>query len=118
MAQLRAIVGLGLLVSALSLSAQQRASPQELKQAALEVPQLAEVLELKPGMTVADVGAGFGATTIVLSEWLGPASRLYATDITPHALSALRAEVSARKLSTVTVLEGGPDSTNLPDSCC
>lgn len=100
------------------LAAQQRASPQELKQAAIEVPQLAELLELKPGMTVADVGAGFGGMTIVLSDWLGPQGRLYATDITPHALSALRSEVSERRLTNVTVIEGGAASTNLPPACC
>ena len=107
-----------ILLSLAPLAAQQRASPQEFKQAAIEVPQLAEVLELKPGMTVADVGAGFGAMTVVLSEVLGPSGRLYATDITPHALAALRAEVSERKLTNVTVLEGGSASTNLPDTCC
>jgi ubiquinone/menaquinone biosynthesis C-methylase UbiE len=101
-----------------SVAAQQSASPQELRQAAIEAPQLIEVLELKPGMAVADVGAGFGAVTIVLSERLGPAGRLYATDITPHALSALRAEVAERKLSNVTIIEGGAATTNLPDACC
>jgi SAM-dependent methyltransferase len=43
---------------------------------------------------------------------------LYATDITPHALDALRAEVTERKLTNVTVIEGGTASTNLPDACC
>jgi SAM-dependent methyltransferase len=118
MLRVRAAVLLVAVASVLSLSAQQRASPQELKQAAVEVPQLVDVLELKPGMTFADVGAGFGATTIVLSQLLGPASQLYATDITPHALSALRAEALERKLSNVTVVEGGAASTNLPDGCC
>ncbi len=40
-------------------SAQQIA--RERAQAELDAPKLAEVLELKPGMTVADIGAGFGA---------------------------------------------------------
>jgi hypothetical protein len=34
---------------------------QEREQAAREVPQLADVLALKPGMIVADIGAGGGA---------------------------------------------------------
>jgi ubiquinone/menaquinone biosynthesis C-methylase UbiE len=76
-----------------------------------------EVLELKPGMVVADVGAGFGAVTIVMSELLRPAGRLYATDITAHALAALRAEVAERKLANVTIIEGGVATTNLPDAC-
>jgi predicted methyltransferase len=76
-----------------SLTAQQRATPQEFKQAELEAPQLAGVMDLKPGMTIADVGAGFGAMTVALSKWLGPAGHVYANDVTPSALAALRAEV-------------------------
>jgi predicted methyltransferase len=113
------VIGLALaFVSVLPLAAQQRASSQELKQAPIEAPLLAEVLELKPGMIVGDVGAGFGAMTVVLSEWLGPSGHVYATDITPHALAALKAEVSERKLNNVTVIEGRVASTNLPDACC
>jgi ubiquinone/menaquinone biosynthesis C-methylase UbiE len=56
--------------------------------------------------------------TIGLSQWLGPSGHVYATDITPHALAALRAEMSERKLSNVTIIEGGADSTHLPDACC
>lgn len=114
------VVGLAVvLISTFPLAAQQqRASLQELKQAAIEAPLLAEALELKPGMIVGDVGAGFGAMTIGLSQWLGPSGHVYATDITPHALAALRAEVSERKLSNVTVIEGGAALTKLPDACC
>ena len=43
--------------------------------------QLVEVLELKPGMTVADVGSGFGAMTVVLGHSIG-SGRVFATDIT------------------------------------
>jgi len=53
---------------------------QEREQAAREVPQLAELLALKPGMIVADVGAGGGAMSVVMAKWLGPGGRVYATD--------------------------------------
>ena len=36
---------------------------QERRQAELDAPKLVEVLELKSGMTVADVGSGCGAMT-------------------------------------------------------
>ena len=114
MLRIRALAPLAVLVS-VSLLAQQRASPQELKEAAIKVPQLLEVLNIKPGMTVADVGTGFGAMAMELSKWAG---LVYATDITPDALTVLRAEVKERKLSNVTVLEGGASSTNLPTTCC
>src|SRR5206468_1045101 len=39
---------------------------QERTQAEIEIPKLVEVLALKPSMTVADVGAGGGAMTVVL----------------------------------------------------
>jgi ubiquinone/menaquinone biosynthesis C-methylase UbiE len=101
-----------------SLAAQQRATPQEFKQAELEAPQLAGVMDLKPGMTIADVGAGFGAMTVALSQWVGPTGRVYAIDVTPSALADLRAEVEERKLGNVTVVEGTAGSANLPDGCC
>jgi predicted methyltransferase len=99
-------------------AAQRAASPAELKQADNDIPQLAEALELKPGMTVADVGAGFGAMTIVLSRWLGPAGRIYATDIAALQLAALRDALTRKGLDNVVVLEGGERTTNLPDACC
>ena len=53
---------------------------QERPRAELDVPELVKVLGLKPGMTVADVGAGFGASTVVLAKWIGD-GRVFATDI-------------------------------------
>lgn len=90
----------------------------QLKSAAIEVPQLVELLELKPGMAVADVGAGFGAWTTGLSRWIGPAGRVYATDIGAAQLAALREAVQREQLTNVIVLEGAPDTTNLPPLCC
>jgi predicted methyltransferase len=83
-----------------------------------EVPELLTLLELKPGMTVADVGAGFGAWTAQLAKALGPAGRVYASDIGPAQLTALRELVSREGLTNVTVIEGAVDTSHLPADCC
>ncbi|MGE3844686.1 MAG: class I SAM-dependent methyltransferase [Vicinamibacterales bacterium] len=98
--------------------AQDRATPRELTRARLEVPQLIRDLELAPGMTVADVGAGYGATPLVLTRTLGPRSLVYATEAGRNALAALHAMVAREKLEHVVVIEGTVLSTNLPAGCC
>jgi ubiquinone/menaquinone biosynthesis C-methylase UbiE len=67
-------------------------------------------------MTVADVGAGFGAWTMAFAKALGPSGRVYATEVGAAQLAAIRA--SAVDLSNVTIIEGAERSTNLPEACC
>ena len=90
---------------------------QERKSAEEDAPKLVEVLELKPGMTVADVGTGGGAMTVVLGHWIG-SGRVYATDVTERALRTTREYAKKEGLTNVTVIEGGAASTNLPAACC
>ena len=100
-------------------SAQQTAlTDAQVESAGIEVPQLVQLLELKPGMTVADVGAGFGAWTMAFARWIGPSGRVYATDVGAAQLAALRSAVERERLSNVTVLEGAVSATNLPPGCC
>jgi cyclopropane fatty-acyl-phospholipid synthase-like methyltransferase len=113
-----ATLALALLVCA-SASAQQTAlTDEQLKSAELEVPRLAGLLELKPGMTVADVGAGFGAWTMQLARRVGSSGRVYATDVGAAQLAALKDIVQREQLTNVIVIEGAPKSTNLPAGCC
>ena len=91
---------------------------QERAAAEHDAPLLAEVLQLKPGMTVADIGAGGGAFTVVLGRILGSNTNVYATDIGQRQLRVIRAYADKEGLKNVTVIEGGAASTNLPDSCC
>lgn len=110
-----------LVVSIPWLFAQQFPEPGQVKQerarAELEVPFLVEVLNVKPGMTVADVGAGFGAHTVVLGKWIG-AGKVFATDVGQRQLTVIREYVETEGLKNVTVLEGGTAATNLPPACC
>jgi ubiquinone/menaquinone biosynthesis C-methylase UbiE len=112
---LAAFVLAGALTQAQQPSARQLA--QERAQAELDAPKLADVLELKPGMTVADVGAGGGAMTVVLGKWIGP-GRVFATDIDVPALTTIREYATREGLTNVTVIEGAHASTNLPAACC
>jgi ubiquinone/menaquinone biosynthesis C-methylase UbiE len=90
---------------------------EERRQAELDAPKLAEILDLKPGMTIADVGAGGGAMTVVLGKWIGT-GRVFATDIVPEYLATIRNYVAREGLNNVTVIEGASASTNLPSACC
>jgi len=110
-----ALIGLLLAPAA----AQQTAlTDAQIQAAEIEVPELAKLLNLKPGMTVADVGAGFGAWTVRFAKFVGPAGRVYATDIGAAQLASLRDYTAREGLKNVTVIEGAPDSTNLPAQCC
>jgi 2-polyprenyl-3-methyl-5-hydroxy-6-metoxy-1,4-benzoquinol methylase len=90
---------------------------QERREAEFEAPQLAEVLGLKAGMTVADIGTGGGAMAIVLGRLIG-SGRIYATDITQRSLTLTREYAKKEGLTNITVIEGGATSTNLPSECC
>ena len=103
-----------------SLNAQQPSAGQlaeERRQAELDAPKLAQVLELKPGMIVADVGAGGGAMTVVLGRWL-QTGRVIATDLGVENLATIRDSAAREGLRNVTVIEGATASTNLPAACC
>lgn len=90
---------------------------QERRQAELDAPRLVEVLELKPGMTVADIGSGGGAMTVVLGHW-NRNGHVFATDVTERALRQTREYAEKEGLTNVTVIEGAEAATNLPDACC
>jgi predicted methyltransferase len=86
--------------------------------AAIEVPRLIEMLQLKPGMTFADIGAGFGAWTVAFGKYVGPSGRVYATDIGEKQLGFLREYAKKEGLTNVTVVPSAERSTNLPAACC
>jgi ubiquinone/menaquinone biosynthesis C-methylase UbiE len=90
---------------------------QERTSAEADAPKLAEVLGLKPGMAVADIGTGGGAMAVVLGKWIGT-GHVYATDLDERALRTTREYAKKEGLTNVTVIEGGADRTNLPAACC
>ena len=90
----------------------------QLAQFADEAARLFELLELRPGMTVAEVGAGRGEMTVEMSKRLGPNGRVYSTELDPARLAEIRNAVSREQLTNVTVVEAGVRVSNLPAACC
>lgn len=81
-------------------------------------PRLADLLALRPGSTVADVGAGDGAQSVLLARAVGDAGRVYATEIGSEERDEIRATAREAGVANVTVVEAGVAETGLPDACC
>ena len=57
-----------------------------------EIPRLAELMQWKPGSTVADIGAGDGTYSFAAEKIVGASGHIYATEIDAAKLAALRDE--------------------------
>ncbi len=77
-----------------------------------------DALELKPGMTVADVGAGTGYFTVRLARRVGKTGYVYATEISPEMLRLVDARVTREKLPNVQLKLATATDAKLPARCC
>jgi ubiquinone/menaquinone biosynthesis C-methylase UbiE len=73
-----------------------------------------DALDLKPGMVVADIGAGSGYYSSRIAKRVGPTGRVYATDIQPGMIALLERRIKSEGLTNVTTVLGGPDDPKLP----
>lgn len=81
-----------------------------------EAQKVMDLAEIKPGMTVADIGAGEGYYTIRLAEKVGPRGRVLAEDIDREALDRLGQRVERERLDNVSIRLGTSDDPRLPDN--
>jgi ubiquinone/menaquinone biosynthesis C-methylase UbiE len=75
-------------------------------------------LGLAAGQTACDIGSGPGYFTLRLAEAVGDAGRVYAVDVEPEILGALRERVGASKRRNVVPVLGLPDDPLLPPGLC
>ena len=73
-----------------------------------------DVLSLREGDTVADVGAGSGYFTERLAKRVGPKGRVIATDLQPEMLAMVREKIRAKGLSNVETILASESNANLP----
>ena len=70
-------------------------------------------LDLKSGMHVADIGAGSGYYTRMLSTRIGN-GKVYAVDIEPEMIAYLKEKIKKEKLSNISTVLGTEKSVSLP----
>jgi len=69
---------------------------------------------LKPGMTVAEVGAGTGYVSLRMAKRVGPTGKVYANDLQPEMLDLLRKNAAKAGLTNVETVLGGETDPKLP----
>jgi cyclopropane fatty-acyl-phospholipid synthase-like methyltransferase len=85
------------------------------ERAAEEQPEKAlDALKLKPGMVVADIGAGVGYMSLRMAKRVGPSGKVYANDLQPEMLARLRENAAKAKIANVITVLGDVDDPKLP----
>src|SRR3982750_1190963 len=81
-------------------------STEDARDRAGEAEEVMELAQLKPGLSVADVGAGEGYYTVRLAPVVGKKGRVLAEDILPEVRDALSDRVTRGNLENVAVKLG------------
>lgn len=77
--------------------------------------EIVAALELKPGMDVADVGAGTGFFTRMFAKEVAPEGKVYAVDIAENFLKHIEATSKVEGLNNVETVLCDQFRTNLPE---
>ena len=75
-----------------------------------------DLAAIKPGSTVADIGAGDGYYTVRLGARVGAEGRVLAEDIDAQAVQRLGVRVERERLDNVSIKLGTPDDPRLPEA--
>jgi ubiquinone/menaquinone biosynthesis C-methylase UbiE len=80
--------------------------------------EVVRALPLNPGDTVADVGAGPGYFTLRIARAVGPTGRVYAVDVVPEMVAALRERLDHAGIGNVTPVLANDADPGLPEASC
>lgn len=89
-------------------------STEDVRDRAGEAEEVMRLAGVRPGMSVADVGAGEGYYTVRLARVVGPKGRVLAEDIVPEVRDDLSDRIQRERLDNVAVKLGTADNPMLP----
>ena len=78
--------------------------------------EILDTIKLKPGMDIADVGAGSGVHALLFAKKVSPGGKVYAVDIIQEFLDHIKAQCSEKKIKNVQCVLGSDTSCNLTPS--
>lgn len=90
-------------------------SSEEARDRVNEADEVMDTADVRPGMTVADIGAGDGYYTVRLAVRVGTSGRVLAQDILPEAIERLADRVARERLDNVSLKLGAADDPRLPE---
>ncbi len=93
-----------------------RWSTEEARDRVNEADDIMNRAGIKPGMTIADIGAGEGYYTVRLARRVGPTGRVLGQDIIAEVIDQLGRRVTRENWENVSVKLGTPDDPKLPDA--
>ncbi len=79
----------------------------------LQIDRVMDLLQLKAGSTVADIGAGSGWFSVRAARRVGPNGRVIAEDINPKAVTYIQQRAQREHLENIVPLLGTPDDPKL-----
>jgi len=91
-----------------------RFSNEDARDSVGEAESVMRLAGVRPGMSVADIGAGEGYYTVRLSPLVGSEGRVLAQDIVPQTRDSLARRVERERLDNVAVKLGEPANPKLP----
>lgn len=87
----------------------------------LNVEKIVSQLDVRPSMAIADFGAGHGFFSIAFAKKVGSSGQVFAVDILPSALEAIRSHAKLEGLFNIKLVIGDLEKTggsSLADESC
>lgn len=76
--------------------------------------QVMDLLGIRPGLVIGEVGAGRGRVTVHLARRVGADGKIYANDINAEALDYLRDRCRRQGIANVEIITGAVDDARFP----
>lgn len=80
----------------------------------LQIQRVMDILGIKTGVNVADVGAGSGWFTVRAARRVGATGKVYASDINPQAVTYIKERAAREGFTNIQAIEGTEDDPRLP----
>ena len=89
--------------------------PREQQDNAMQPPELVmDLIGIRPGLVIGEVGAGRGRVTVHLAARVGNTGKIYANDIDTTAIDYLKERCRRQGISNVEIIQGLVDDARFP----